>query len=187
MPDRTTKPHHVSAKDADQTPGPPLLPQLLIMFRAFWASPIRIKIILLGAGVVVVIGLTAFGQVRLNAWNQPFYDALARKNFREFLQQLVVFAVIAGGLLIFNVAQSWLNQAIKVKLREGLVWDLCGEWLKPRRAFRLGNAGEIGANPDQRIHEDARHLTELSTDLGLGLLQSSLLLGSFIEVLWVLS
>ena len=65
--------------------------------------------------------------------------------------------------------------------------DLFDEWLKPRRAFHLGNAGEIGANPDQRIHEDARHLTELSTDLGLGLLQSSLLLGSFIEVLWVLS
>ncbi len=53
--------------------------------------------------------------------------------------------------------------------------DLFDEWLKPRRAFRLGNAGEMGANPDQRIHEDARHLTELSTDLGIGLLQSSLL------------
>jgi putative ATP-binding cassette transporter len=187
MPDQTTKRSHVARKDADQAAPPPLLPQVSIMFRAFWASPVRNRIILLGAGVVVVIGLTAFGQVRLNAWNQPFYDALARKNFPEFLQQLVVFAFIAGGLLILNVAQSWLNQAIKVKLREGLVRDLFDEWLKPRRAFHLGNAGEIGANPDQRIHEDARHLTELSTDLGLGLLQSSLLLGSFIAVLWALS
>ena len=59
--------------------------------------------------------------------------------------------------------------------------------LKPRRAFHLVNAGEMGTNPDQRIHEDARHLTELTTDLGIGLLQSSLLLGSFIGVLWVLS
>src|SRR5271166_4226750 len=75
----------------------------------------------------------------------------------------------------------------KVKLREEVVRDLFNEWLKPRRAFRLGNAGEMGANPDQRIHEDARHLTELSTDLGIGLLQSTLLLGSFIGVLWILS
>ena len=59
--------------------------------------------------------------------------------------------------------------------------------LEPGTAFRLTYAGEIGANPDQRIHEDARHLTELSTDLGIGLLQSSLLLGSFIGVLWMLS
>ena len=79
------------------------------MFRAFWASPERNRIILLAAGVVFVISLTAFGQVRLNAWNQPFYDALARKNFPQFTDQLMVFAFIAGGLLILNVSQSWLN------------------------------------------------------------------------------
>jgi putative ATP-binding cassette transporter len=185
MPDQTTKSSASSAANADQASA--LFPLISIMFRAFWASPERNRIILLAAGVVFVISLTAFGQVRLNAWNQPFYDALARKNFPQFIDQLMVFAFIAGGLLVLNVSQSWLNQAIKVKSREGLVRDLFDEWLKPRRAFHLGNAGEIGANPDQRIHEDARHLTELSTDLGLGLLQSSLLLGSFIEVLWVLS
>ena len=99
----------------------------------------------------------------------------------EFLDQLMVFGVIAGGLLVLNVAQAWLSQMAKVKLREGVVCDLFDEWLKPRRAFHLVNAGEIGANPDQRIHEDARHLTELTTDLGVGLLQSSLLLG---ELYW---
>src|ERR1700726_4918155 len=95
--------------------------------------------------------------------------------------------MIAAGLLVLNVVQAWLTQTTKVKLREWLVCDLFDEWLKPRRAFHLANAGEMGTNPDQRIHEDARHLTELTTDLGIGLLQSSLLLGSFIGVLWMLS
>jgi putative ATP-binding cassette transporter len=45
----------------------------------------------------------------------------------------------------------------------------------------------MGVNPDQRMHEDARHLTELSTDLGIGLLQSSILLASFVKILWSLS
>jgi putative ATP-binding cassette transporter len=45
----------------------------------------------------------------------------------------------------------------------------------------------MGVNPDQRMHEDARHLTELSGDLGVGLLQASILLASFISVLWGLS
>ena len=31
---------------------------------------------LLGAALFVVIVATAYGQIRLNDWNQPFYDAL---------------------------------------------------------------------------------------------------------------
>ena len=45
------------------------------------------------------------------------------------------------------MAQAWLNQPTKVKLREGVVCDLFDEWLKPRRAFHLVNAGEMGTNP----------------------------------------
>jgi vitamin B12/bleomycin/antimicrobial peptide transport system ATP-binding/permease protein len=158
---------------------------MLMMFRI--PSRQRTKILLLGVALVAVIAATAFTQIRLNAWNRPFYDALARKDLHNFVVQLAVFCIIAGALLVLNVAQAWLNQATKVKLREALVHDLFDQWLKPRRAFHLANTVVIGANPDQRIHEDARHLTELSADLGIGLLQSSLLLGSFIGVLWILS
>ena len=140
-----------NAPDAIDTVATPadgrLAPQILTMFRAFMASPQRNKIVLLGVALVAVIGATAFGQVRLNAWNRPFYDALAHKDMGEFLIQLRVFVVIAAGLLVLNVAQAWLNQATKVGLRKGLVRDLLEEWLRPRRAFRLVDAGEIGANP----------------------------------------
>jgi vitamin B12/bleomycin/antimicrobial peptide transport system ATP-binding/permease protein len=104
-----------------------------------------------------------------------------------FWIQLGVFAELAGVLLLLNVTQTWLNQTSRVVLRQGLVHDLMKEWLKPLRAFRLSNAGWIGVNPDQRMHADAQHLTELMTDLGIGLLQSTLFLGSFIGVLWMLS
>src|ERR1700722_18142360 len=187
MGDRSSKQSDLPATAAALVAGVRLTPRMLIMFRAFLGSPQRTKLLLLGVAIIAIIGATAFGQVRLNAWNQPFYDALARKDLRGFLDQLMVFGVIASGLLVLNVAQAWLNQTTKVKLREWLVCDLFDEWLKPRRAFHLVNAGEMGTNPDQRIHEDARHLTELSTDLGVGLLQASLLLGSFIGVLWILS
>ncbi|RUY28004.1 ABC transporter ATP-binding protein/permease, partial [Mesorhizobium sp. M7A.F.Ca.CA.001.13.2.1] len=53
--------------------------------------------------------------------------------------------------------------------------------------FRLANAGAIGVNPDQRMQQDAAHLSDLSTDLGVGLLQSCILLVSFVGVLWELS
>ena len=163
------------------------LSQFRSMASALWASRDRTKLSLLGLGLVAVVGATAYSQVRLNAWNQPFYNALARKDMQVFIEQLGVFAVLAGVLLILNVAQMWLNQSSKVVLREGLVSDLLEQWLSPARAFRLSNAGEIGENPDQRIQQDAQHLSDLTTELGIGLLQSTLLLLSFVGVLWVLS
>ena len=169
------------------TPSDGLRGQLLSMYRAFMASPERSTLLMLIGAVVVVVVATAYGQIKLNAWNKPFYDALARRDRQEFLAQLMVFAAIAFGLLCLNVAQTWLNQMMKLRLRQGLVRNLLDQWLAPGRAFRLAGAGEIGVNPDQRIHEDARHLTELSTDLGIGLFQASLLLASFIGVLWVVS
>jgi putative ATP-binding cassette transporter len=101
--------------------------------------------------------------------------------------QLGVFGVIAGALLVLNVGQRWLVETLKLRLRQGLARDLIQNWLQPGRAFRLASSGAIGVNPDQRMHEDARHLTELSADLGVGLLQSSILLVSFVKVLWSLS
>jgi putative ATP-binding cassette transporter len=164
-----------------------LASQVIGMAAALWASHQRAKLVLLLAALVAVVGASAFAQILLNAWNQPFYDALSRKDVSEFIIQLGVFAELAGVLLVLNVAQAWLNLKSKLISRKGLVEDLATEWLAPLRAVRLLQAGDIGENPDQRIHEDARHLTELSTDLGIGLLQSTLLLLSFVGVLWILS
>ena len=164
-----------------------LVPQLGMMVRALWTAPVRNTLFLLSGALFLVIAVTAYGQIRLNNWNQPFYDALSHRDFGQFLVQLGVFVLIAGALLALNVAQRWLGETLKLRLRQGLARDLIQNWMRPGRAFRLANAGAIGVNPDQRMHEDARHLTELSADLGIGLLQSSILLVSFVTVLWSLS
>jgi vitamin B12/bleomycin/antimicrobial peptide transport system ATP-binding/permease protein len=161
---------------------------MLMMFRALWASPQRTKILLLGVAIVPVVSVTVFCHVRINAWSRDFFNAIEHKNFLEFIHQLVVFVVVAGGLWVLNVVLEWLSQMTKIILREGLVRDLFQEWLKPRRAFHLTYADKIGAHPaDRRIVDGTRQLAERSVDLGIGLLKSSLLLGSFIGVLWFLS
>jgi ABC-type uncharacterized transport system fused permease/ATPase subunit len=164
-----------------------LVRQVRMIFRAIFRSPVGKTLVVLM--VLIVIGLiaTAYGQIRLNSWNKPFYDALSRRDLRDFLYQLGVFFLIAGCLLALGVSQTWLVQTLELKLREGLVRSLLKEWMRPRRAFWLANAGTMGVNPDQRIHEDARKLCELSADLGVGILQASILFGTFAGVLWVLS
>ena len=161
--------------------------QVATIRQALTGSPVRSWLLWTSVGIMAVIIATSIGQVLLNRWNQPFYDALARRDMAAFLHQLLVFAAIAGGLLVLNIGQTWLNQMIRLKLREALTLDLIDQWMRPARAFRLANAGAIGVNPDQRMQQDAAHLSDLSTDLGVGLLQSCILLVSFVGVLWELS
>ena len=164
-----------------------VITQLLSLARALATSRYRYRLGLLAAGIVFVIGANAAGQIRLNVWQGDFYDAIEQRHVPAFAHQLLVFLVIAGGLLVLVVAQTWLREMTNVKLREWLTHDLLDQWLAPKRAYLLSFAGEIGDNPDQRIHQDSQHLTELTTALAIGLLQSTLLLASFVGVLWVLS
>ncbi len=158
-----------------------------LLLRALGASAQRRALASLAVGLVVVVGATAVMQIALNLWTRTFYDSLAQKDIPEFVRQLFYYLFIAGALLALNVAQLWLSMTMKMKLREGLTRDLIGQWLTPRRAFLISGAGAIGVNPDQRIDADASHLSDVSTDLGVGLLQAALLLVCFVGVLWSLS
>jgi vitamin B12/bleomycin/antimicrobial peptide transport system ATP-binding/permease protein len=161
--------------------------QLRMMMSAFWTSAVRVKVLLLTIGLLAVILTTVYGQYRLNHWNTPFYNALEQRDLPAFFEQLKVFFIIAGSLLVLNVIQAFLNQMTALYMREGLSRDLVDQWMKPRRALKLASYGKIGINPDQRLHEDARNLAELTTSLGIGLVNSTILLVSFIGVLWVIS
>jgi vitamin B12/bleomycin/antimicrobial peptide transport system ATP-binding/permease protein len=173
--------------EADEAANTGLRRQMSMMLRAIFGSRVGKRIIVLVTCILLVILVTAYGQVWLNRWNKPFYDAISRRDLHDFLMQLVVFAMIAGSLLALNVLQRWLTETTKYKVREGLVQDLIGHWMLPRRAFWLANSGPMGVNPDQRMHEDARKLCDLSTDLSVGLLQATILFATFAGVLWVLS
>ncbi len=78
--------------DAEQTANSGLMPQLGMMIRALWAAPVRNTLLLLSGLLFLVIAATAFGQIRINSWNQPFYDALSHRDFEQFLVQLGISA-----------------------------------------------------------------------------------------------
>jgi putative ATP-binding cassette transporter len=139
------------------------------------------------AVVFGVILLNTYGQVRLNQWQGALFDALDRRNLPDFLRELWIFFVIVAGLLVLVVAQTWVTETAKVQARRWLTRHILTIWLEPRRPYLLGFAGEVARNPDQRISQDASRLTELSISFVIGLGQATLLLISFIGVLWGLS
>ncbi len=157
------------------------------VLRSLWRSRGRDRVGLLATGIAAVLTVNMFGQIRLNEWNGSFFDALAQRDFSGLGHELLMFFGIVGVLLALVVGQTWMQQMLKVRLRQGLTHHLLDQWLVPGRAYRLGLAGQIGINPDQRIEEDTRKLTDLSASLGVGLFQSTLLLFSFVSILWALS
>ena len=137
--------------------------------------------------IAFVIGANAVTQVQLNNWQGSIYDAIGQRDLSVFLHQIGVFLTIVSILLCLGVLQTWLHERLKVRLRQAATFELLDEWLQPARAFLLPLTGEISINPDQRIQEDTRRLSELSVDLAVGLVQSTLMLLAFVGVLWQLS
>src|SRR5262245_5883081 len=91
-----------AAPEADDAAHSGLLHQFGTMTRAILASPVSKAVTTLIIGLIIVIGFTAYGQIRLNSWNKPFYDAVSRRDLHDFLFQLGVFFIIAGSLLVLN-------------------------------------------------------------------------------------
>lgn len=165
----------------------PLSRQLRLMSIALKGSGHFHRAIGLVVAIIAVILATAYGQIALNQWNVPFYNAIENRDLQGFLDQLKVFAGIAGAMLLLNVSQTSLDKYLSLSVREGITRDLVRQWMADRRAFRLAGAGLIGVNPDQRLQEDARVLAEMTTSLSVGIVQAGIQLASFIGVLWVVS
>jgi putative ATP-binding cassette transporter len=165
-----------------------VLHQARTIYLAIFASPVGRRLITLFIAMTAAILVTTYGQIILNRWNQPFYDAITRRDLRDFLYQLGVYFAIVASLLVLDVTQRWLNETIRYRLREGLTRDLLALWMAPRRAFWLATRGDsVGVNPDQRMTDDAAKLCDISTDLSIGLFRSSVLFVSFASVLWTIS
>src|SRR5579859_8164515 len=72
-----------------------------------------------------------FGQVQLNEWNGRFFDAVGRKDLSGFVHDLWTFLVIIAVLLALTVANTFLQERLKFRLREWITRHLLVEWLKP--------------------------------------------------------
>lgn len=74
----------------------------------------------LAAAIAVVIALNAITQIRLNDWQGSIYDAIGQKDVSIFLHEAMVFIIIVSVLLCLGVAQTWLHEMLKVRLRQAI-------------------------------------------------------------------
>jgi len=137
--------------------------------------------------VVALNLITVALNVRLNSWNNDFYDALQQYNWPEFWRQFAIFGIIAFSLIVVAVYSLYLRQILHIRWRRWLTDRLLRNWLENQSYYRMQLNQAATDNPDQRIQEDLDRFATITLALSLGLLSSCVTLASFITILWTLS
>ncbi|HVA13066.1 MAG TPA: ABC transporter ATP-binding protein/permease [Stellaceae bacterium] len=139
------------------------------------------------AAVIALNLCLVFINVRINFWNNDFYNTLQNLNEHGFFVQLGIFTLLAAAYIATSVYQTYLQQMLQIRWRRWLTRQYLHDWLEAKAYYRLQLTGDGTDNPDQRISEDLNRFTDMTLGLTLGLLNSVVTLFSFLSILWVLS
>ena len=111
-------------------------------------------------GVVVALNLIyVWLTVRLNQWNNDFYNALQEYDWPVFWWQFAIFGMIATAIIVVLVYQSYLQRILQVRWRRWLTHQFIGDWLGDRAYYHIQLDQTATDNPDQRIAEDLHRFT----------------------------
>jgi len=139
------------------------------------------------ASVVALNLVYVWLTVRLNQWNNAFYNALQEYNWPVFWWQFAIFGMIAAAIIAVLVYQSYLQRILHIRWRLWMTHHFLGHWLGDKAYYHLQLDQTATDNPDQRIAEDLNSFTGTSLDLSVGLLNAVVTLFSFLFILWTLS
>jgi putative ATP-binding cassette transporter len=137
--------------------------------------------------VIALNLITVALNVRLNSWNNDFYNALQQYDWPEFWRQFAIFGIIAFLLIVVAVYSLYLRQILHIRWRRWLTDCFLRDWLGNQAYYRLQLDQTTTDNPDQRISDDLDRFATITLALSLGLLSSLVTLASFITILWTLS
>ncbi len=139
-------------------------------------------------GTVIALNLLdVWLNVRLNAWNNDFYNALQEYDWPNFWWQFAVFGLIATALIVVFVYQLYLRQILQIRWRRWMTERFLKDWLADQAYYRMQLDQSATDNPDQRISDDINQFTNIGLALSVGLLNSVVTLFSFLFILWTLS
>jgi len=157
----------------------------------YWKSEERAMAWLLLCAVVALNLASVFMLVQVNAWYNNFYNAIQDYDQPGFVALLWYFLLLAAVYILIVVYQLYLNQMLQVRWRRWLTGRYTDRWLSGQTYYRMqlldAGTGAGADNPDQRISEDLRLMCDQTLDIGLGLMNAIVTLGSFVVVLWSLS
>jgi putative ATP-binding cassette transporter len=132
------------------------LRDLWALTRPYWVGEDR------GPGLVLLIAIVSISlflvylNVRLNAWNGDFFNALQDRDETAFRRLLWDWAAIVLVYVIFGLMRLYFSMWLRIRWRGWLTERFVGRWLAARAYYRIQLIDRSTDNPDQRIAEDLK-------------------------------
>jgi len=153
----------------------------------YWRSSGRGYAVLLTIALGIATLANALLQLGVNTWFGGFFNAIDAHDSRSVLHYVFVFIALAAGLMVVAATQIRIKASLQIGWRQWITDRLVNHWLEHGHNFMLSFRADEYDNPDHRIGEDVRMVTEAAVDFAAGLINSALLLLIFIGALWSLS
>lgn len=153
----------------------------------WWTSRERWTAMMLSTALVLLTAMQVGVAVALNMWNLRFFDAVERKALDSFFTLIGVFALIILANVVIAIGHLQVKRRLQANWRRWLTRHTMQDWMSAGRHHTLSLTPGRHDNPDGRIAEDIRIATEYAVDIGHSGLYSTMLLLTFLDILWGIS
>lgn len=174
-------------KSVFESTEPGFFPRFLRLAAPFWtgeeawrARALTITLIALTIAQIIV-------QVRINLWSAGLFNALEQHSLEGFFVQLEILGLILASGMTVAATHMMVKRRLQLLWRRSMTKRVLDQWVSLGHQVQVTYIPGEHDNPDGRIAEDIRVTTEVAIELAHSLFYCTLLLISFIEILWSLS
>lgn len=161
--------------------------QFLALCGPYWNCDHKWKVrtftLLLGVLTLAQVGLVVW----TSYWNRSLFDALEQRSLPQLMLQLGTFAVIFVLTMAVTAVHLHIKRWLQLDWRDWLTARVLDHWMYKGQHYHLLYTQGEHDNPDGRISEDIRIVTESTITLGHTLFFSMLILFSFVDILLAVS
>lgn len=122
-----------------------------------------------------------------NKWSAALFDAIEQRSMSALFAQIGLLALIFATGMTITATHLSVKRSLQIGWRSWLTERVGRQWMDRGRHYQVIFMPGAHDNPDGRIAEDVRIVTEEAVQLLHSLFYSLLLLISFTEILWRLS
>ncbi|SJZ98517.1 putative ATP-binding cassette transporter [Trichlorobacter thiogenes] len=124
--------------------------------------------------------------ILFNYLGRDLMDALANKNLTQFYRCILLYATGFAVAIPITALYGYIQQKLSINWRRWLTTRFMERYFKNRAYYHISNDPGID-NPDQRIADDIKNLTQNNLSVLLLVLSSLMDFFSFVGILWSIS